>query len=147
MIPGNKNCPVRNIHWLEQPGSTIDKNPLYAGGKKRRLLTTGLNGQVTEWDLCSGKIKHKFAAHAGVWDSCRFKTTANAKLMALACEDGSIKLVKIKKGEIVLQRTLSKILGVRCLSLEISADDKFIWAGYSDGSIRKWDLEASNCIL
>ena len=67
--------------------------------------------------------------------------------MALACEDGSIKLVKIKKGEIVLQRTLSKMLGVRCLSLEVTADDKIIWAGYSDGSIRKWDLEASNCIL
>lgn len=44
LIPGNKNCPIRNIHWLEQPGTVVDKNPLYAGGKKRRLFTTGLNG-------------------------------------------------------------------------------------------------------
>lgn len=102
---------------------------------------------MTEWDLCSGKIKHKFAAQAGIWASTRFNTTANAKLMALACEDGSIKLIKVKKGEIVLQRTLSKILSVRCLSLEVTADDKFIWAGYSDGTVRKWDLEASNCVL
>ena len=56
VIPGNKNCAVRNIHWLEQSESlAADKtNPLYlANGKARRLITTGLNGVVIEWDLCS----------------------------------------------------------------------------------------------
>jgi U3 small nucleolar RNA-associated protein 4 len=67
--------------------------------------------------------------------------------MALACEDGSIKIVKIKKGAIQLQRTLAKMVGVRCLSVEVAEDDSFIYGSYSDGSIRKWELETGNCIL
>ena len=64
VIPGNKNCAIRNIHWLEPEGNndplnrlsslgTCDQsNPLYmANGSARRLITTGLNGVVIEWDL------------------------------------------------------------------------------------------------
>lgn len=54
-IPGNKNCAIRNIHWLEKPAtassSQVDTNPLYVAGQERRLITTGLNGVVIEWDL------------------------------------------------------------------------------------------------
>ena len=80
--------------------SAQETNPLYFGGKKRRVITTGLNGQVLEWDLLSGKVLAKFSTHSAIWDSKQLNTPQNAKLMALACEDGSIKIVKIKKGAI-----------------------------------------------
>ena len=53
VIPGNKNCEIRNIHWYEKSGkdSVPDSNPLYRCGQPRRLLTTGLNGVIIEWDL------------------------------------------------------------------------------------------------
>lgn len=46
-----------------------------------------------------------------------------------------------------MQRTLPKVIGERCLSMAISSDDQHIYAGYSDGSVRKWELESGNCVL
>jgi WD40 repeat protein len=43
-------------------------------------------------------------------------------------------------------RTLQKTES-RCLSLEVSPDDKFIFSGYADGSIRKWEILSGNCVL
>lgn len=59
---------VRNVHWFEH-APTSDANPLYSGGKKRRLLTTGLNGYVLEWDLLDGTVKNKFNASCAIWSS------------------------------------------------------------------------------
>ena len=59
IVPGLKNCDVRNIHWLEvnaKISAHLGSNPLYyqlqdSKFKKRRLITTGLNGLIIEWDL------------------------------------------------------------------------------------------------
>jgi len=82
---------VRDIHWFEKE-STGDLNILYSGGKKRRLLTTGLNGYVVEWNLLDGTVKAKINAGAAIWHS-----ELRGKNLFLACEDGSIKIVKVKK--------------------------------------------------
>lgn len=61
-IPGHKNVDIRTIHWLENEfvkGKEKDSNILYyprsKNGKlmqkKRRIVTTGLNGMVMEWDI------------------------------------------------------------------------------------------------
>ena len=70
LIPGNKNAPARNLFWfesvqLQQP----DSNLLYSGGKKRRLISTGLNGQVIEWNLLDGSVRHKLSANAAIWQA------------------------------------------------------------------------------
>jgi hypothetical protein len=63
LIPGHQSCDIRNIHWLEPAATTKqgeESNPLYYKTtgprgvehyKKRRLITTGLNGLVIEWNL------------------------------------------------------------------------------------------------
>lgn len=107
MIPGNKNCAIRNIHWLESanaaPASGASKqetNCLYqASGEPRRLLTTGLNGVVIEWDLLCHGIKAKLNVNAGIWSS-----KLVGKTMFLACEDGSVKTLRVKKESIELAR-------------------------------------------
>jgi len=145
VIPGNLNCPIKSLHWLEQGedanSESTESNPFYFGGKKRRLVSTSLNGTVVEWDLLTKSIRARFSAQAAIWNS-----KLVGKTLYLACEDGSIKLVKVKKEKIELQRTLVK-QEVRCLSLEVTSDQKYIFAGYSDSSIRKWELETGNCVL
>jgi len=95
------------LHWHEplkgKASQEQNANVLYnsESNKKRRLLTTGLNGIVMEWNILDGSIKSKFNANAAIWDSFLL-----GKLLFLACEDGSIKVVKIKKDSIVLFRTL-----------------------------------------
>mmetsp|Transcript_4019 Transcript_4019/g.6029 ORF Transcript_4019/g.6029 Transcript_4019/m.6029 type:complete len:92 (-) Transcript_4019:295-570(-) len=60
VLGGNRNVDMRNIHWIEPEASLhkADPNLLYYKRegkrveiKKRRLITTGLNGMVIEWDL------------------------------------------------------------------------------------------------
>ena len=125
MVPGHKNIDVRNIHWIE-PGA-IGKvkgdsvNPLYYGRekngrvleKKRRLVTTGLNGMVIEWNLNTCLPKSKFNAHGAVWDS-----KVQGKFVYLGSEDGSIKIVKIKKSKIEIIKMLTKST-TACLSLAL----------------------------
>lgn len=88
-----------------------------------------------EWNLLDGTVKAKFNANAAIWDSCFL----GPKTLILACEDGSIKLAKIKKDSIVLLKTLQKVQA-RCLSLAVLSEN-VVFAGYSDGSIRRWDLK------
>jgi len=35
----------------------------------------------------------------------------------------------------------------KCLSLEVSADQRFVYGGYEDSSIRKWNLDTLHCEL
>ena len=146
VIPGNKNCPIRNIHWLESRparGQEVksDDNPLYCNGEARRLITTGLNGVVIEWDMLTKGVKAKHTVHAAIWHS-----ELRGKILYLACEDGSIKLVKVKKEKIELLKTMIRA-DSKCLSLAISSDEQFIFGGYEDSSIRKWEVETGNCVL
>ena len=88
---------VRDIHWFEHAPTqdSAEMNPLYSGGKKRRLFTTGLNGYVIEWNLLDGTVKSKFNASCAIWNSQLI-----GKHLFLACEDGSVKILKIKKESI-----------------------------------------------
>ena len=144
VIPGNKNCAIRNIHWLEHVGTSEDKedpNPLYVGGRARRLITTGLNGVVIEWDLLSHSPKAKLSANAAIWAS-----KLVGKHLYLGCEDGSIKTVRIKKDSIELARQIMRA-ETKCLSLEVTANERYCFGAYADSSIRKWDLETLHCEL
>ena len=69
--------------------------------------------------------------------------------MYLACEDGTIKLAKVKKEKIELVKHLPKI-NSNCLSLAVDIVEgnvKYLFSGYADSSMRKWELESANSIL
>lgn len=86
------------------------------------------------------KPKSKYQSNTAIWDS-----KMSGKYIYLANEDGTIKILKVRKNKIELVRSMFKV-DKRCLSLELvrSSDEKelvkFIYAGYSDSSMRKWDL-------
>lgn len=155
VIPGNKNCDIRNIHWYEPNAATSQKlkssNPLYYETaenklKKRRIVTTGLNGVVIEWNLQSLTPKAKYNNHSAIWDS-----KISGKHAYIATEDGTIKILKLKKNKIDFVRSLLK-MDSRCLSLELISNTsdksvKYLFSGYADSSIRKWDLLNNNSVL
>eukprot|EP00347_Sterkiella_histriomuscorum_P013585 403364154 len=166
VIPGNKNCDIRRIHWLESKHNTLvtkeqknHPNPLYYQTQdqhfhKRRLITTGLNGLVIEWDLRTNKPRSKYTCNSAIWDS-----KIQGKFIYLACEDGTVRVLQIKKNKIEYIRQLFKAES-SCISIELikpveqdgsfKSEDKLVnqlFAGYSDSSIRKWDLISGNCIL
>lgn len=75
--------------------------------------------------------------------------------MYLASEDGTVKILKVKKTKIDFVRTLVKVED-KCLSLELLTTDsvasektivKSLFAGYADSSIRKWDVATGNSTL
>ena len=78
------------------------------------MISTGLNGVVIEWDLINKSIKQKNTVHAPIWDSILI-----GKILYLACEDGSIRMLKVKKENIELQKTLVKA-EARCLCLQVT---------------------------
>ena len=128
VIPGHKNVDLRNLHWVE-PGSNkkrAQENPLYynrvKGGKtiqkKRRLVSTSLNGLVIEWDLFTLAPKSKYQAHGAIWDS-----KVSQKFMFVACEDGSVKILKIKKTKIEMVKLFVKSSSA-CLSLALVHSEK-----------------------
>lgn len=88
-----------------------------------------------EWNLLTGQPRSKFNANAAIWDS-----QLQGKLLYLACEDGSIKLVKIKKDSLVLHKQMAKMQS-RCLSICLLSESLEFFASYADGSILKWDIK------
>lgn len=178
-LPGHRNVDIRNIHWMEpgEKGSANDEMNLLHyqqlknkkhHEKKRRLVTTGLNGMVSEWDLSTGVPVSKLNCQVPIWDSVMI-----GKYIYLACEDGSIRILKVKKGKIQMIKLLCKNT-CSCLSLQVvpqqrqaqprrkktddssdmESDDEenngptaLLFAGYSDGSLKKWDVKTGNCVL
>ena len=77
----------------------------------------------------------------------------HGKYAYLACEDGAIKIFKVKDSKVEFVRSLLKMES-RCLSVELlnsKTEEKQIvetlFAGYSDSSIRKWDVKNNNSVL
>ena len=63
--------------------------------------------------------KSKLNVHASIWDS-----KMHGKFAYLACEDGSVKIVKVKKTKIEMVRSLIKISDSKSLSLELILSQK-----------------------
>jgi WD40 repeat protein len=65
----------------------------------------------------------------------------------VGCEDGVIRVFKVKKGSIEFVKMLGKVKD-QCLSLSFDPENSnFIYAGYTGSTIRKWDMKQNNIIL
>lgn len=79
-----------------------------------RLFSAGLNGEIIEYDLTNQRVKYTVDAFGGpVWTITSNKQGTH---LAVACEDGTVKLFETCEGKIQFERYLSKQSG-RVLSL------------------------------
>lgn len=131
VIPGIKSSDIRNIMWFEPDFCSFSKptNNLYTYNSTagtvlpRRLITTGLNGAVIEWDLLNLQPRKIIdLGDVGVWNSCLSIPSAKSdqvetsshNLMYLACDDGAIRVISLDSFS-ELKRFPS--VNVRCLSI------------------------------
>ena len=90
--------------------------------------------------------KAKYNNHSAIWDS-----KISGKHLYIATEEGTIKILKLKKNKIDFVRSLLK-MDSKCVSLELICNTtdnsvKYLFSGYADSSIRKWDLVNNNSVL
>jgi WD40 repeat protein len=119
-IFGSKDIGVRRI-FLRNKGQDLSTLKVYS---------IGLNGYLIEWDLITLKQKHYYHNPGGsLWD-----VDVNDKLALLACDDGSPRVIKLKKNNLFLQKQFSKI-NSKILSTKWGGD--IFYTGHSDGNINK----------
>jgi WD40 repeat protein len=119
-IFGSKEAGIRRV-FLRNKDKDISNLKLY---------TAGLNGYLIEWDLYTMRQKHYYHNPGGsLWD-----VDINDKLALLACDDGSPRVVKMKKNTLFLQKQFSKI---NSKILSVKWDNNVFYSGHSDGNINK----------
>ena len=146
-----------------------------------RLFSTGGGSELVEWDIERNEVmvrlklvgtlyglnlrKRTISSQGGsIWSTA---VNSTSTLLALGCEDGSIRILSIEDGVLQhsrrLDRSKSRILSLawgppvlrasaRPLSTSHGSDDSddegslwldsWIVAGCSDSSLRKWDVSS-----
>ena len=138
-FPGLKNIQTRRI-WLTYKNSSSINNNIF---NNLRLFTIGLNGYFIEWSFETLLPKYVYKNNGGsIWD---FKI--KNKLCLLASDDGTVRVIKIKKNEepfIVKQfeKSRSKILSI-CFE---NSTNNIFYTGHSNGVVNKWDLKTGQIL-
>ncbi|XP_056273424.1 U3 small nucleolar RNA-associated protein 4 homolog [Pseudoliparis swirei] len=112
VIPGQDGRAVEALCWVG-----------------RRLFSAGLNGEITEYDLENLRPRYTVEAYGGpIWT-----ITANVQgtLLAVGCEDGTVKMFEVLEDRIQFQRNLDRQKG-RIISLSWHPSAPLIAAGMMD---------------
>ncbi|KAF1387125.1 hypothetical protein PFLUV_G00102020 [Perca fluviatilis] len=120
VIPGQDGRAVEALCWVGQ-----------------RLFSAGLNGEITEYDLENLRPRYTVEAYGGpIWT---ISINSQGTLLAVGCEDGTVKMFEILEERIQFQRNLDRQKG-RIISLSWHPSGTLIAAGMMD-MIRIFDAE------
>lgn len=120
VIPGQDGRAVEALCWVG-----------------RRLFSAGLNGEITEYDLENLRPRYTVEAYGGpIWT---ISGNGQGTLLAVGCEDGTVKMFEVLEERIQFQRNLDRQKG-RIISLSWHPSDALIAAGMMD-MIRIFDAE------
>lgn len=147
-IPGGGEPTVGCATWLLPDGTPSDKAPAAP-----RLVTSGPNGRVVEWDLATLSPRHATSSYGGpVW--C-MAVDSDRKTVAVGCEDGSVRLFTdggVESG-LAYQGSLAKQRG-RVLSVhfgtrsdETGRIQRVIVTGSSEGRAAIWDANTGSLLV
>lgn len=123
VIPGRDGRSVESLCWV---GS--------------RLFSAGLDGLIAEYDLENLRPKYTVDAYGGpIWSICR---NPQGTLLAVGCEDGTVKIFEVLDDRIQFQRHLDRQKG-RVISVSWHPSGAKIAAGMMD-MIRIFDAETGH---
>ncbi|KAF9459481.1 WD40-repeat-containing domain protein [Collybia nuda] len=134
-----------------------------------RLFSSGGGSELLEWDMARSSVRRTISSQGGsIW--C-MAANASSDLLALGCEDGTIRLISIKNDTLTHYRRFDR---VKCRVLSIAWgpprprqrtkpdfihdnessdeddsdgwDDIWLVTGGSDSSIRKWDFKTGRVV-
>ncbi|XP_035520667.1 U3 small nucleolar RNA-associated protein 4 homolog [Morone saxatilis] len=123
VIPGQDGRAVEALCWVGQ-----------------RLFSAGLNGEITEYDLENMRPRYTVEAYGGpIWT---ISSNSQGTLLAVGCEDGTVKMFELLDERIRFQRNLERQKG-RIISLSWHPSGTLIAAGMMD-MIRIFDAETGH---
>ena len=110
-LNGNQSINIKKVFMIKKERKAEEKNLF----NNLRLFSIGTNGYLIEWSLYSGEPKvfnliyHQiFYENPGgcLWDC---DLSRDNKRILLACDDGSVRLIRIKSNEFILERQFLKL--------------------------------------
>ncbi|XP_034541161.1 U3 small nucleolar RNA-associated protein 4 homolog [Notolabrus celidotus] len=123
VIPGREGRAVEALCWVGQ-----------------RLFSAGLNGEITEYDLEKLRPRYTLEAYGGpIWT---ISSNSQGTLLAVGCEDGTVKIFEVLQEKIQFQRNLDRQKG-RIISLSWHPSGTHIAAGMMD-IIQIFDAETGH---
>uniref|UniRef100_A0A7N6F5K0 Anaphase-promoting complex subunit 4 WD40 domain-containing protein n=1 Tax=Anabas testudineus TaxID=64144 RepID=A0A7N6F5K0_ANATE len=123
VIPGQDGRAAEALCWVGQ-----------------RLFSAGLNGEITEYDLENLMPRYSVAAYGGpIWT---ISSNSQGTLLAVGCEDGTVKIFEVLEERIQFKKNLDRQKG-RIISLSWHPSSALIVAGMMD-MIRIFDAETGH---
>ncbi len=126
---------TKSTDWPGLPWRRVHLSP-----DAKTIAAEETNGPLSLWDVATGKCLHTYEGYRWHGDypfvfspDSRSMVVANWKDMA-----GILHHIDIATGK---RRTLGKHLAVMCLA--VSPDNKRLYSGGSDSSVRCWDIAAA----
>lgn len=152
-VPGHDGAAISSLAWCAPFDGGLDDDggdeDAVAGAPPCRLLSAGLDGQITEWDLNTLRARGATDSHGGsVWALAAEPLVRldRPQRVAAACDDGCVRVLTLAGGDGVgaglhHRRSFNRVDG-RLLSLAWTHDGRAIAAGSSRGAIHVFDCEA-----
>ena len=152
-VPGHDGAAISSLAWCAPFDGGLDDDggdeDAVAGAPPCRLLSAGLDGQITEWDLNTLRARGATDSHGGsVWALAAEPLVRldRPQRVAAACDDGCVRVLTLAGGDGVgaglhHRRSFNHVDG-RLLSLAWTRCGRAIAAGSSRGAVHVFDCEA-----
>ncbi|KAF2115866.1 Utp21 specific WD40 associated putative domain-containing protein [Lophiotrema nucula] len=112
----------------------------------RVVISCGEDGKVKFWDFTSGLLLHEIDWYP-MTKILGLRYHRGSDLIALSCDDGSIRVVDIKTKKLIREMwTSSSSVQPQVIDYTFSNDGRWIISAASDSIIRVWDLPTGHLI-
>jgi len=126
-IMGHKDRSVTGLAWCGE-----------------RLISVGLHGQVTGWDLDKLSPALVEDTYGGAAMCCAVDRTGEN--LAVGCEDGSVRLFTVNEDGVVYKKALEGQTG-HVMSLAWTSDGESLFSGGSESTILRWKVGSGRSSL
>ncbi|CBX99958.1 hypothetical protein IAQ61_002826 [Plenodomus lingam] len=119
---------------------------LAVDGLNRTLISCSDDGKIKFWDFFTGNLLHQIDWYP-MTKVLGLRYHRNSDLVALSCDDGSIRVLDITTRKLVRELwALKSHAGQETLDYTFSNDGRWIISAASDSAIRVWDLPTGHLI-
>jgi U3 small nucleolar RNA-associated protein 21 len=112
----------------------------------RTLLSCSDDGKVKFWDFATGILLHEIDWYP-MTKINGLRYHRNSDLIALSCDDGSIRVLDITTKKLIRELWASQShVALQTLDYTFSSDGRWIISAASDSTVRVWDLPTGHLI-
>ncbi|KAH5652984.1 hypothetical protein HBI51_066310 [Parastagonospora nodorum] len=119
---------------------------LAVDGLNRTVISSSDDGKVKFWDFTTGTLLHEIDWYP-MTKVFGLRYHHNSDLVALSCDDGSIRVLDIETKKLIRELWASRSHAeLQTLDYNFSNDGRWIVSAASDSTIRVWDLPTGHLI-